>query len=89
MSKVYKVLNLNKQIIGILLNTGRIIFVKPSKYVNDKIKTIDISFFTNANQVITNSTKEKDEQILYIKYKYEQSYILFKIAFQIINNDSS
>ena len=87
--KISKIVDYNNKIIGILLNTGRILLVKSSPFVKDSVPVIDMSYYTNANHHIIQKSDSTNKMKIYMrKYKYEQeSYVLFKLEFSYyINN---
>jgi len=87
-SKLNKIVNNNNEIIGLLLNTGRVILVKPSVFKKDKIPTIDMSYYSNANHYIKTGLKNVNNREKYIvKKNYEdESYTLFKLEFSYFIN---
>jgi len=83
---VFKILDLHrKNIVGIMVNTGRKIQVSPSKYINDNLRVKDISFFSNVNRAIHNEVELYDDRKEYIIKKNYEDENFIRLKYEISN----
>lgn len=83
---IYKILDLHrKKIIGIITETARKVQVEQSPLVNDSLKTIDISFYSNINRAIHDEVELYDERKEYIMKKVYEDENFNRIVFEISN----
>jgi hypothetical protein len=83
---IYKILDLHrKKIVGLVLETGRKIQVEHSPLVNDKIKTVDISYYSNVNRAIHDDVELYDERKEYIMKKLYEDENYNRLVFEISN----
>lgn len=69
---IYKLMTENKDIIGIMTETGRIVPVKSNKVVDDKIPIKDLIYYEDANKMIYEGRKNSNKRIdMVAKMEYE------------------
>lgn len=82
---LYKILNHDKKIIGILLNCDRFVPVATSPMIKDNIPIKSISYYGNANRNIYNNVSHINNRISYMsKYNY-QTESFERLKFEIAN----
>lgn len=83
---IYKILDLHrKKVIGVIIETGRKIQVEPSPLINDKIRIIDISFFSNVNREIQDEIQMPDKRKEYINKKIYEDENFMRLVYEFSN----
>ena len=88
-----KIIDLSKNLINVLvLESGRYINIKDTKIVKDDIPILDINYFSNADDFISNELETFDKSTIDVKkFNYdEESYNMFELELsKYVTNDKT